>query len=79
MVRICSWCRARLGHSDGDDPTPTHGMCSSCRAKMGVEWNAYRAGRPSRSPGRARLAALWRRARRALVVAVGRCARLLRR
>lgn len=79
MVRICSWCRAYLGPSDRNDPTPTHGICPPCRVRLEGEWNAYRAGRPLRPLGRARLAALWRRARRSLVVAVGRCARALRR
>ncbi|MEW6684489.1 MAG: hypothetical protein AB1451_16460 [Nitrospirota bacterium] len=79
MVRICSWCRVQLDRSDGGDPTPTHGMCLSCRVRLEREWNAYSAGRPPRPFGRARLAAWWRRVRRALVLVVGRCARALRR
>jgi hypothetical protein len=54
-------------------------MCSSCRARLEGEWNAYRAGRLFRPIGRARLAVMWRRARRALVVALGRCMRALHR
>lgn len=63
----------------GGDPTPTHGICPSCRIRLEREWHRYRAGRPLRPLGRARLAAFVRRARRALVIAIGRCFRTPKR
>ena len=31
VERICSWCKAVMGHAMHDKPGQTHGICQACR------------------------------------------------
>jgi hypothetical protein len=75
MLRICAWCLVRIDEADGGDPTPTHGICPPCRTRLEREWDLLRAGRLPPPPYRERLATVWRRARRRIIVTLGRWAR----
>jgi hypothetical protein len=77
MTRICAWCLALLDGSDAEDPTPTHGICPPCRARIEREWELICAGIRPRLTSRERVAACWRALRRRLILVLGRLSRLL--